>query len=479
MTPVATKRLPPLDAPPDFPLELRLAGSPQPLVCDSLLRYLPGKRWVCGGFWDGKPVVAKIFLDPRRGKRHWLRERRGARLLVKRGIPTARLLCAERVPEIRGYTTVFERVEGISGTEIWQSATDAAGRRRFLSSVVALLVDLHRVGLAQQDPHLENLRSVGGVLWVLDASTIVARNGPLEPRLALDNLALQLVEFLGSRDCEVDALYRLYCSRRRLDPDRYAPLFGRLYRRQHRYHLRKNVAKAFRTCSAFVAHGDLRVRWVYDRIFDTAELRSFLQDPERHVEGVDAEIVKDGNSATVWRVPMAGGDVAVKRYNIKNPTHGLRRAVSRSRAARSWEGAQRLRLLGISTPRPVAFLEERKGALRGRAWLVTEWVAGKSAGDYFATESEDHAPDPREAARLVELIDRLGREGILHGDLKASNFLMGAGGPVVIDLDAIRTRRSARDWRLGRRRDLERFRRNWSAPVWSRFFAQPFDDLPQ
>jgi tRNA A-37 threonylcarbamoyl transferase component Bud32 len=312
---------------------------------------------------------------------------------------------------------------------------------------------------------------------VLDGATVTASRKPLEPRRGLDNLALQLVEFLGLAEDEVEALYRIYCERRGLDAERHSSLFARLYRRQRRYHIRKNVDKAFRSCTAFVAHRDSEARWVYDRTFDAPDLRAFLGDPDRYVALAHPQMAKDGNSATVWRVAMDGRSVAVKRYNIKNATHGLRRAVSRSRAARSWEGAQRLRLLEIPTPRAVTFVERRLGALRRTAWLVTEWVEGEPAAEYFVGGAGSRKPDTRAAQQLVAIIGRLGREGILHGDLKATNFLIGPRGPMLIDLDAMRTRNSGRDWRLGRKRDLDRFRQNWPDPIWNDLFARPFAEL--
>jgi tRNA A-37 threonylcarbamoyl transferase component Bud32 len=322
-----------------------------------------------------------------------------------------------------------------------------------------------------------NLRWVEGSLRVLDCGSIAARRKPLEPRRALDNLALQLVEFPSLGAPELDVLYQAYCRRSGLDSQRYLPLFMRLFRRQRRYHIRKNVAKAFRTCTAYLAHRDSRVRWVCDRGFDSPDLRRFLDDPDQYVRSAQPALVKDGNSAKVWRLSMDGRAVAVKRYNIKSATHGLRRAVTRSRAARSWENAQRLRLLAIPTPRPVSFVEQRFGTLRRAAWLVNEWVDGRPAAEYFDGETRRCPANTRAARELVAIIQRLGDEGILHGDLKATNFLIGPHGPVLIDLDAMRSRISGRDWRRGRARDLQRFRRNWPESVWNSFFAHPFGDM--
>ena len=85
-------------------------------------------------------------------------------------------------------------------------------------------------------------------------------------------------------------------------------------------------------------------------------------------------LIKDGNSATIARVEVDCQQWVIKRYNIKNFWHWLKRCWRPSRAAVSWRNAHLLEQLGIETPAPIAMLEQRWGWLRGRAYYVSQCI---------------------------------------------------------------------------------------------------------
>lgn len=89
-------------------------------------------------------------------------------------------------------------------------------------------------------------------------------------------------------------------------------------------------------------------------------------------------LYKTGGAASVGRVEVAGRTLVVKRYNIKGFAHWLKRFWRPSRAWHSWQEGNRLAFLGIATPKPLALLEKRFLWLRSRAYLVTEYLAGRT-----------------------------------------------------------------------------------------------------
>ncbi|MFO6379040.1 lipopolysaccharide kinase InaA family protein, partial [Pseudomonas aeruginosa] len=138
------------------------------------------------------------------------------------------------------------------------------------------------------------------------------------------------------------------------------------------------------------------------------------------------------------------------RYNIKGWVHWLKRFWRPSRAWASWREGNRLEFLGIATARPLAMLERRWCWLRGRAYLITDYLGGQDIIARFkpCLDMPDGAVSPPEAelAALDRLFSTLIRERISHGDLKGHNLFWQAheqGGEwALIDLDAMRKHHS-------------------------------------
>jgi len=100
----------------------------------------------------------------------------------------------------------------------------------------------------------------------------------------------------------------------------------------------------------------------------------------------------------------------------------LARARDRRTAVREWRVLRRLG--GVFTPAPVALVRDGDGA----TWIATEWIEGPPLDD------SSRASAWTEVARALV---HLGRMGVVHGDLKASNVLVPADGPArLIDLES-------------------------------------------
>jgi tRNA A-37 threonylcarbamoyl transferase component Bud32 len=170
-------------------------------------------------------------------------------------------------------------------------------------------------------------------------------------------------------------------------------------------------------------------------------------------------VLKHDAVTTVVEVGDGERRWVVKRYNTKNRWHAVRRALRTSRAVNCWHAADRLRQAGIDTPRPVAVLEERLlGILRGRSWFIHEYVDGETLDQALLHTGGDRSALVSQA---TDIVMRLRRAGIVHGDLKATNFLVSGEHIYLLDLDATRRLRGRR-LEAGLHRDQQRFMRNWS-----------------
>ena len=97
---------------PALPLSVSLADAagPAELQLLSLLRVLPGQRYVGAGVWRGRPVLAKLLVGTK-AARHFQRELDGVRLLAAQGLTTPQLL-ADGLKDGEGGWLLFDFLEG-------------------------------------------------------------------------------------------------------------------------------------------------------------------------------------------------------------------------------------------------------------------------------------------------------------------------------------------------------------------------------
>ena len=138
------------------------------------------------------------------------------------------------------------------------------------------------------------------------------------------------------------------------------------------------------------------------------ELADLIKDPDKFIES--GTILKNGNSSAVALVKLVDRSVVVKRYNIKNYQHGLRRAFRKSRAWLSWANAHQLEFLGIPAPKPIALIENRLGPIRTTAYLITEFIEGPDALNYL-TGTENPVG---KLESLVDILQKLSEVRVSH-----------------------------------------------------------------
>ena len=190
-------------------------------------------------------------------------------------------------------------------------------------------------------------------------------------------------------------------------------------------------------------------------------------EPGDLIEQIDAllhagQIIKDGDTCHVSRLVWNYKDVVVKRYNHKGLFHSLRHTIKKSRARKAWLHARRLGALNVATPRPVAYVEHRRGLVVWQSYLVTEYVEGQMLYDFIRDDNVAEQQRLDAIRQVVELLDKLWKYSITHGDLKHTNVLITESGPVLTDLYAMIVHRWKLLYRNKRKKDMERFLRKMS-----------------
>jgi hypothetical protein len=152
---------------------------------------------------------------------------------------------------------------------------------------------------------------------------------------------------------------------------------------------------------------------------------------------------------TVRLALPGGGQGYLKLYGAPVGAGRIKDLFRDSKALRALKQSDRLADLGFHVPPPLAAGEERSTWSLGRAFLLTREITAKPLAAelkerFAAVENRARVREKRKwLASLGREIQRLHRNGFVHGDLVASNILVAAGDtePIFYFMDHDRTRR--------------------------------------
>ncbi|CAH0193451.1 3-deoxy-D-manno-octulosonic acid kinase [Pseudomonas sp. Bi70] len=448
---------------PDLPLTLEIGGAS--LVLERLLRVLPGQRYVAVARWQGRQVLAKVLVGGK-SKRRFQRELEGAKLMAGKGLVTPELLAWGFV-DLHGGWLLFDYLDGAQSLlDAWHQAacepllTDA--QQAVLAEALGTIGQMHAQGVWQDDLHLDNLLRHCGRIYLIDGGGVRCEvsGQPLSRARVLENLGVFFAQLPAELDSYLEELlihYLLANGEHALPLEMLKAEIAKV----RRWRLRDYLKKVARDCSQFAASiGPFGLRVVRREVEPV--LKPLLAGLDANIDA--GHIYKTGGAATVARVEVGGQHLVVKRYNVKSLMHWLKRFWRPSRAWHSWREGNRLQLLGITTPTPLAVIERRWCWLRGRAYLITDYCGGQDIIAHF--EACMHAAPPEnELLALDRLFAALLRERISHGDLKGHNLFWdeALGDWSLIDLDAMRRHRNMHSFARAYARDRIRFLRNWPA----------------
>lgn len=185
-------------------------------------------------------------------------------------------------------------------------------------------------------------------------------------------------------------------------------------------------------------------------------LAFLLPDPDRAFD--NSRILKPGSRSHVGVVEIEGVRYVLKRYNCRGWSYRVGNAIRRSRAVRTWLINWEYLVRGIPVPEPLLCFEERHFRLLGRSYILMEFVDE-------AVSLRERWKKLAEAEKLSfgeffgTMLGTMHRLGMIHGDLKWDNILVGDGlarGTVrLVDLDG--SKASVCCNRQNARKDFDRF----------------------
>jgi len=446
-----------------FSIDIKLEGRMDELLCTDILRFLPGKRLVCSGKWNSLDVVVKFFLNLIDGKRHFAREERGINALESSGIITPKLLF--RGVSISGEVPLlgFEKISGSEDLKkIWEKAENDGRRLDILIGLVTVISKQHISGICQDDPHIRNFLLSGENIYTIDGDAVdaghIGKTLPLKP--SLKNLGLFFAQFYPQYASLIPEAFKAYVSERKWMPSDALYYYLMKEVRKSKYRTEKDyLKKIFRESTSFICDKSMRRYMICGRAYYDDVMAAFLDNPDAVLK--EGRMLKDGNSSTVYLIELSGRLLVVKRYNMKNMWHALRRACRQSRAWVSWRNAHLLKSVGVNTPNPVAMMEKRLGPFRSVSYILTEYIDGT---DIYHLVNSDKAGEiglPGLVKQFGELLRMFVSSSISHGDFKATNFILSENKLFITDLDAVCKHRFTWRFQKAFMKDLDRLMQNW------------------
>lgn len=430
------------------------------LLCIRLLRDVPGRRQVYDAKWQGRSVIVKVFSHNISAKRHFKREWRGLNELTRRGLSSPALLFFGKT-ENGQWAIVTKKIDdSTTALDVLNKTLDKAGKLDLLILMCRELAKQHSKGVLQKDLHLGNFLYRNGILFTLDPAGIRFSQHEIGRTRSISNLALLARSLPDGDEESARRIYQEYFKERCWPVEKQdETLFQKRLAIHRKNGIKQGLKKCMRTSTKYLRIKTGRNLAVFDREFCASI------NPSDFVNQIDSlmdkgEILKNGNTTYVSRLSIKGKDIVVKRYNHKGFIHSLRHTMKKSRARQGWLHAHRLIMLQVATPKPLAFIENRMGLLLWQSYLVTEYVRGPKLCDFLRDKRispEAHATISRQ---ITETLEKIGKYRISHGDLKHSNILIGEKGPVLTDLDSMKTHKLDWTYHIRHNKDMLRSEKN-------------------
>ena len=459
--------------PTPYLLEIYDKNSLEIIEVREILRVVPKRRLVAKAKWRNNSVIIKLFFSPNHWKRNLSRDILGINLLIQRNLRTPAILHESEIAGGGGAALILQYINGgRTINECLDGARTKSERQHWLSLAIGSIAACHRQGLWQADIHMSNFLESDNKVFFLDGGNIRESEKPLPDELASKNLALFFAQFTVDHDENIKPLLKEYqLENTNLRTKNLNDMFVEV-KQARTQRISNYERKLLRSTTAHRSVRSLDKFAVYDREIDSSTLENLISDPNFYIQ--KERLLKDGNSATVAEFLFEDKRYVVKRYNLNTLWQRVKYLFKMSRAARCWRSASILSMLGVHTPKPFMFIENRWfWFLRSKSYFVSEKIEAVNLLEYIKSKGlrQNELEEIIISFRLLFkiMIDYK----ISHGDMKASNFLYWNNKVVVLDLDGMRRHQSQKVFKKAIKKDFDRFLKNWKGTE----YEQPFGNI--
>ena len=429
------------------------------LNCTALLRSIKGRRQVYDAAWDQRKVIAKVFTHKLSQTRHAKREWKGLTSLSRRKVNSPVPLFLGKTEE-GDWVVVSEKI--VDSATILNELNNTSVPEKKLELLLMVCRELafqHKAGVLQKDFHLENFIISKGKIYTLDPGQMKFFTKEVTKNISISNLVMLLLCLSDNDSNAKKMLCAEYYKLRNWQFDSNEEQYIHIQKESQRKKvIAHGLRKCLRTSKRYIKLKKQGIAAVFTKSFcDENMAFDFIKQVDSLM--AKGRILKDGNTCFVSHFEWNKNNIVVKRYNHKNLFHSLIHSFISSRARKVWLHAQRLVMLDILTPKPLAYIEQRKGFILWKSYIVTGYVEGKNLHFVLNDKSISDEQQAITMEQVEELLDRIWEFHITHGDLKHSNILITENGPALTDLDSMKAHKVSFFYKLSQAKDIERFNR--------------------
>ena len=435
----------------ELPVELSLEALDQSILLTRFLGERPGCRVTYSGRLADQPVVIKLFGRSSAAQDDFdqeifrLTELRACRL----DVPPVVHLRLTGTGESCVVTAFLEQSLNLGQFSQYQLPEEFESEK-VGHALGGYLRNMHNAGFILKDTRLSDFVYSGGRIWLVGGSIgrVAHFRSTRQTLKGLAELLAQLPVNAGDIAMQIISGYG-----EQFSADQVLRMMIRSRSVRERVYLKKTLGSG----GEFVAQKtDDGTRVLRRELLGDASFEALLADLDGAM--VRGESLKQGNSATLAKVELSGRIIVVKRYNVKSWWHRLRLTMRVSRAIRSWQNGYRLRMWGLSTPLPLAVIEQQRGPLSGRAYLICDYSETTDCSWYWQHHQESWSL----RNRLANTIGSLQALGLSHGDMKANNIKFNGERVELLDLDSLRRWKSKVGHGRAIAADVRRLVANWA-----------------
>lgn len=353
-------------------------------------------------------------------------------------------------------------------------ATKIKLKRCFIEKMAHIANKMHRAGINHRDFYLchfivktDQVLNENSKIYLIDLHRAQIRNRVPSRWLIKDLAGLYFSALevnVSLRDCL--RFLKIYCGKKKLKTifTEEKHFWSAVSEKAHALHHKLYGAQK----DQMTVTRKLENKKIAYRVsLESSDFLYFLSTIEEQFSKHDIQYLKKGDTTTVIRVEYNKNPWVIKRYNRVGWWGKIKRAVTTSRARRCWHYSQKLLQLGIHTPTPIAYVEQRKGPFCLESYGITEFISGQDALSYF-----NQNPNQQYAQKVMQEIEKMFAAHITHGDMKATNILLADNKVYFLDLDAMRQHTNEKSFQRAKQKDIRRFEKNWKTPEIKQLFIK-------